>query len=263
MRRSALSIIVILGTILLTAPAASASTVTVAAAGDIARASLGQPQQDTADLITAFDPTAVFALGDTQYENGELANYQSSYDPSWGAFKDKTYPIPGNHEYGTPGAAGYFAYFGAAAGDPTKGYYSFDLGDWHIVAMNTNCTQIDCTAQKKWARHDLSNDTHVCDAVIYHGTNKRWPRNLAETKGVDLALAASRHVYERWAPENGLRRLTVGTGGRSLGTLDPDAAAGVRAYGVVELTLTSSSYSWAFVDRTGTVRDSGSDTCHS
>lgn len=260
--RRILFVLVLVSTTVPLSRTAGASSVTVAAAGDIARPSFGTPQQQTADLVTAFDPMVIFALGDEQYENGELANFQKYYDASWGAFKSKTYPIPGNHEYQTSKATGYFSYFGAAAGDPSKGYYSFDLGDWHVVALNTNCNMIDCTAQKSWMVADLAADTHLCQVVVYHATNRKWPRVNMEAAGGDLALAASRHVYERWAPENGLVRITVGTGGRSLGKLDPSAAVGVREYGILRLTLDASSYTWSFIDVNETVRDSGSGTCH-
>jgi hypothetical protein len=244
-------------------PNAGAASVTVAAAGDIARPSFGLPQQQTADLVTSFNPTAVFALGDTQYENGELANFQTYYDASWGAFKSTTFPIPGNHEYQTPGAAGYYTYFGAAAGDPSKGYYSFDLGDWHVVAVNTNCSKIECPAQKSWMTADLAADAHLCDMVIYHAANLQWPRTKAKAAGVDVALTASRHVYERWAPESGLVRFIVGTGGFSLGKLNSGAVVGVRQFGILRLTLNATAYSWSFVDINGTVGDLGSGSCHS
>jgi calcineurin-like phosphoesterase family protein len=242
---------------------ASAATVRIAAAGDIARASFGTPQQQTADLVTSFNPDAVFALGDTQYPDGALSDFQTYYDDSWGAFKNKTYPIPGNHEYHTAGAAGFFSYFGSGSAVPVSppGYYSVDLGDWHIAFLNTNCAEIDCSAEKPWLAKDLRNDGHVCDMVVYHNTNLKWPRVKAEKFGVDVALAASRHVYERWPAENGLVRFTVGTGGNSLGTLSSGFDAGVRAYGVIQMTLNASGYSWAFVDVNGSTRDSGSRSC--
>jgi len=242
---------------------AGAATVTVAAAGDIARASFGTPQQQTADLVTGFNPTAVFALGDEQYPHGALSDFQRYYDASWGAFKSITNPIPGNHEYETSGAQGYYAYFGAAAGDPSKGYYSFNIGDWHVVALNSECKHINCPAEKTWMRADLSADNQLCEVAIYHRTGLSWPRKIMEAAGGDLALAGHNHVYERWAPESGLVRFTVGTGGDSLGTPDPHATVGIATYGVLELTLQTSSYSWSFVDTDGVVRDSGSDTCHS
>lgn len=244
---------------------AGASSVTVAAAGDISRDSFGAPQQQTADLITSFAPTAVFALGDTQYPDGSLSDFQTFYDASWGAFKNRTYPIPGNHEYNTSGASGFFSYFGTGAAVPVSspGYYSINLGDWHIAFLNTNCTQIDCTAEKAWYKGDLKTDSHLCDMVVYHATNLRWPRVKGARFGVDIALAASRHVYERWPQENGITRFTVGTGGFSLGKLSTGFDAGFRAFGVIEMTLNAGNYSWAFVDVTRTTLDSGSRTCHS
>jgi hypothetical protein len=160
---------------------------------------------------------------------GSLSDFQNFYEASWGAFKSKTYPIPGNHEYETSGASGYFQYFGTGSAVPiaSPGYYSLNLGDWHIAFLNTNCTQIDCTAEKTWLKSDLNADTHLCDMVVYHATNLKWPRLKAEKYHVDIGLAASRHVYERWPPENGLTRFTVGTGGFSLGKLSSGFDAGV------------------------------------
>jgi hypothetical protein len=261
--RRVLIVVMLLVALLQVAQPAGAASVTVATAGDIARASFASPQQQTADLVTAFNPTAVFALGDEQYPRGSLHDFQNYYDASWGAFKSITYPIPGNHEYETPDAAGYFAYFGAAAGDPAKGYYSFNIGDWHVVALNSECAHIDCAAEKSWMKADLAADTHLCEVAIYHRTSLAWPRKKMENAGGDLALAGHHHAYERWAEENGLVRFTVGTGGGSLRTPDPGAVVGIAAFGVLELTLNASSYSWSFVDTTGTVRDSGSANCHS
>ncbi len=262
MRRIVVVLGIVVAEMALAGQGAWATGVTVAAAGDIARPSLATPQQQTADLVTAFDPTAVFALGDEQYDKGELANFQKYYDPSWGAFKARTYPVPGNHEYKTAGAAGYYVYFGGGAGDPAKGYYSFDLGGWHVLALNTNCAYIDCTTEKAWVKGDLAADTHTCELAFYHHTNLAWPQKLMKAAGGDVVLAGHRHTYERWAPVGGVVRFTVGTGGDSLGSPDPGAAAGVSAYGILELTLDASSYSWSFVDVSGAVRDSGSADCH-
>jgi hypothetical protein len=254
---------VLLVALLPNAQPAGAATVTVATAGDIARPSFATPQQQTADLVEDFNPTAVFALGDEQYPHGSLSDFQTYYDASWGAFKSITRPIPGNHEYETSGASGYYNYFGSAAGSSSKGYYSFNIGDWHVLALNSECKHIDCAAEKSWIKADLAADNHLCEAAMYHRTGLSWPRTLMEAAGGDLALAGHRHVYERWAPENGLRRFTVGTGGYSTGNPDPGATVGLSTYGILELTLNTSSYSWSFVDTDGTVRDSGSSSCHS
>ena len=254
------------------APAALAATVTVAAGGDIAKPDApGKRQTQTAGLITnVIRPAKVFALGDEQYPSGEFAQFLASYDPTWGVFKGMTVPVPGNHEYATPNAAGYFQYFGSVlspfgstATDPAKGYYSFNLGDWHIVAINSNCFAIDCPSELSWIQQDLAADSHLCELAIYHHPIKKFAKPLA-AQGVDVALVGHKHVYERWNDVFGLnlRELIIGTGGKSLGTLDPAADAEVHAYGVAKLTLNTGNYSWSFIDVTGAVRDSGSDTCH-
>ncbi|MEP7032427.1 MAG: metallophosphoesterase [Actinomycetota bacterium] len=260
MRRASI-VVVLLAALLPVAHPAAAHSVTVAAAGDIARPSFATPQQQTAHLVATFKPTAVFALGDEQYPKGSLADFRRYYDASWGAFKSITYPVPGNHEYETRDAAGYYAYFGRAAKDPAKGYYSFNIGSWHVVALNGECKHIDCAAEKSWMQADLAADTHRCEVAIYHRTMQSWPRQLMKAAGGDLALAGHRHAYERWPRAHGLVRFTVGTGGGSLGKPAQGAVVGIATYGVLELTLRRSSYSWSFVDTSGKVRDSGSRNC--
>ena len=129
-------------------------------------------QMHTSDIIESINPTAVLTLGDNQYQNGELSNFNTYYDPTWGRAFDKTYPSPGNHEYGTSNAAGYFAYFGSKAGDPSKGYYSYDLGLWHIVSLNSNCSQVGGCAtnspQTTWLDNDLSANNSACTLVYWH-----------------------------------------------------------------------------------------------
>ena len=254
------------------APAALAATVKVAAAGDIAKEDApGTAQTQTANLITnVIKPAKVFPLGDEQYLHGEFPQFLASYDPTWGAFNAISAPVPGNHEYETPNAAGYFQYFnsvlsafGPTATDPAKGYYSFNLGDWHIVAINSNCFAIDCPAELSWLQQDLAADTHLCELAFYHHPVKKFAKPLA-AQGVEVSLVGHRHVYERWNDVFGLdlRQLIIGTGGKSLGMLDPAADKGVRAFGAAQVKLNAGSYSWSFIDVTGAVRDSGSDTCH-
>ena len=255
-------------------PTANAETVTVATAGDIARITPGTPQQQTADLISGMGASKVLVSGDEQYEHGEYANFLQSYDPTWGVFNNIAAPVPGNHEYETPNAAGYFQYFadvlapyGPTATDPTKGYYSFNVGDWHVVGLNSTCNApgVSCSAQRSWLRADLEADSHLCEAVFYHAASNKGIANTSVSQGVDLLLASHRHVYERWDQKFGLaiRQLIVGTGGKSLGTPATTADAGVKAYGVAKLTLDAAGYSWEFIDIAGSVRDSGSDTCRS
>ena len=253
-------------------PTAHAETVTVATAGDIARITPESPQQQTADLILGMGVSKVLVSGDEQYEHGEYANFLASYDPTWGVFNNIAAPVPGNHEYETPNAAGYFQYFadvlapyGPTATDPTKGYYSFNVGDWHVVGLNSNCAAVSCSAQRSWLKADLQADSHLCETVFYHAASNKGIANTSVSQGVDLLLASHRHVYERWDRKFGLniRQLVVGTGGRSLGTPAATADAGVKAYGVARLTLDAAGYSWQFIDIAGAVRDFGSDTCRS
>ena len=252
------------------APAASAQTVRIVAAGDIARANPATPQQQTADLAESLAPAKVLVLGDAQYERGTLAEFQRSYDKSWGALNPIAAPVPGNHEYDTPNASGYFTYFasvlspyGSTATDSKKGYYSFNVGDWHIVGLNTNCgvAGVSCSAQRTWLLNDLRADDHLCELVFSHHRNASSLMEAASGEGVELSLSGHKHTYERWNNRYGLRQLVIGTGGKSMGTPSSNADKGVRAYGVGELTLNASSYGWKFIDVAGNVRDSGSDTC--
>ena len=248
------------------------ATVTIAAAGDIALSGHpGNHQTQTAALITdRINPIQVLELGDAQYEKGEYAQFLNSYDPTWGAFKDITAPVLGNHEYETKDASGYFKYFkaqlagqGAPASDPKRGYYSFDLGSWHIVALNSNCSKASCPAQVTWLKSDLSADDHFCELVFYHHASQDSFPAAAAGAGADLILVGHKHRYERWDNLKGLhiRQLVVGTGGRSSGTPAGNADAGFKGYGVARLDLSASSYTWQFIDVGGTVRDSGSDGC--
>lgn len=270
--------------------------VSIVAVGDIACppelgvASWRCQHAATSELTLALEPSAVLILGDAQYYSGELANFELAYEPTWGRLKSVTRPAPGNHEYHTEDAAGYFGYFGAAAGDAARGYYSFDLGDWHIVALNTECHQVGgCfagSAQEQWLRADLAASDSLYTLVFghhprfssgIHGDADRmkamW-RAMHEA-GVELYLAAHDHHYERFAalnadgvpdPEGGVRQFVAGTGGRSLRT-PPGTRAGSEVmsatFGVLQLTLQADSYNWAFAPMPGSsFSDSGSGTCH-
>lgn len=245
----------------------------------------------TADLIAARSPTAVLALGDNQYENGALAKYRESYDATWGRFKTITHPVAGNHDYGTRGATGYFAYFGAAAGDPAKGYYSFDLGAWHVIVLNSNCGAVrGCGAgspQEQWLRDDLTASADkTCVLAAWHhprfssglhGSDAAYDaffRDLYEARA-DVVLTGHDHDYERFArlsPRGevefgrGVREFVVGTGGRSrypFMALHPSSEVqNSDTYGVLMLTLHPASYEWEFVPERGrTFTDRGSARC--
>ncbi|MGV9776111.1 metallophosphoesterase [Streptosporangium sp. NPDC003464] len=261
----------------------AAADVVVAGAGDIC----GSACADTAELLTGINPAAVFTTGDNAYESGTLSEYNGAYRQTWGPFFGKTYPTPGNHEYKTSGASGYFDYFGARAGARGKGYYSWDIGDWHFVALNSNISTSAGSAQEQWLRQDLAANTKPCTAAYLHhplfnvgnhgaatGTRPLW-KALYDHKA-DLLLAGHDHNYQRWALQdpdgradpNGIREILVGTGGRSFYSLSSSNPANLQAknantHGVLKLTLSSTGYRFDFVPIAGrTFTDSGTATCH-
>ena len=250
-------------------------------------------QKATSDMLVAMAPAAVLTLGDNQYEDGALSKYQQVYDPSWGREKAKTKPVPGNHEYGTAGALGYFSYYGAAAGDPAKGYYSFNLGSWHLVALNSNCAAAGgCgagSAQVQWLRVDLAANPAQCTLAYWHhprfssgsthGSDATYTAfwQALYDANADVVLAGHEHNYERFAAQTadgvadaarGLREFVVGTGGKSLYgfAATPLSTSEVRqnsGFGVLKLTLKDGGYEWAFVLEAGqAIADAGSGVCH-
>jgi hypothetical protein len=275
--------------------ASPTGTVNIVAAGDIACLASAPVttqtcrQKDTSDLVLALAPDAVLTLGDEQYEAGALSAFRSSYDSTWGRFKAITKPAPGNHEYGTAAAKGYFDYFGAAVGEPGKGWYSYDLGAWHLVALNSNCNQVQCgrgSEQERWLRQDLAAHPNVCTLAYWH--HPRWSHGehgdstrtaaLVEdlyAAGADLILVGHDHTYERFAPLNpagardgarGVRQIVVGTGGRSHYRLAQGAnteASNNTSFGVLSLALAPAGYSWRFAPvPAASYTDSGTASCH-
>ena len=270
----------------------------IAAAGDIACDPGDEEYQDgdgtdsacrqraTSNVIEGENVRAVLALGDLQYEDGALAKYEESYDSSWGRFLRKTHPAPGNHEYAS-GGGGYFEYFGGAAGDPSRGYYGFDLAGWEIVSLNSNCGAVGgCDAdspQAEWLRDRLDRRPSRCLLGFWHHprfssgkygdddtTDALW--RALDDAGGDLVLSGHNHSYERLAalrpngkPGPGIRSFVVGTGGRSYyASGDPRAGSRVQiddAFGVLLLSLHRGEYGWAFVDEDGGVLDRGHADC--
>jgi hypothetical protein len=270
---------------------APGSSVTFVGAGDIADCS-SSDDEATAALINAMPGVPVFTLGDNAYQNGSTKDYANCYNPSWGAFKSRTHPSAGNHEYNTNGAAPYFAYFGAAAGPAGLGYYSFDLGAWHVIVLNSNIETGANSPQDVWLRADLAAHPNVCTLAYFHhplyssigGTGsggavitsarRLWDDLYAA--GADLILNGHRHVWERIAPAKpdgtadpvrGIRTIIAGMGGESGGDLTnvfplSEAREG-RTFGVLKLTLRSTSYDWQFIPVAGsTYTDSGTGSCH-
>ncbi len=260
--------------------------IVIAGAGDIGACGLPFAAA-TADLLDAI-PGTVFTLGDNAYPDGSAADFANCYDPFWGRHKARTRPTAGNHEYNTPGAAAYFAYFGSAAGDPTTGYYSYDLGDWHLIVLNSNIGMAAGSTQESWLRSDLQAHPSRCTLAMWHhalfssGTNHA--SGLASlplfqalyAAGAELVLVGHEHNYERFAPQSptgtldvsgGIREFVVGTGGAPLyafGTVAANSEArSMVDHGVLRLTLRSSSYAWEFRATGGSAfTDSGSGTCH-
>jgi hypothetical protein len=305
------------GSVSVTTPSGGGSSdPVIAAAGDIAcdpASSLFRGGAGTAtkchmmqtaavlqNLVSTTNLQGILPLGDTQYECGGPQAYAQSYGPSWGQTQLKAIsrPVIGEQEYLTTGGtdctatpgAGYFGYFGSAAGDPTKGYYSFDIGAWHLIALNSDCPQVGGCApgspQYNFLNADLAAHPTACTLAYWHhprfssstggGTSKVAPFwDLLYAAGAEVVLGGNHHVYERFAPQTpsqqpsatGIRSFTVGTGGKSLGqfsTILPNSEVRDNtAYGVLKLTLHPTSYDWQFVGEAGaTFTDSGSTGCH-
>ena len=267
----------------------------VLASGDISSC-----QQDwdeaTARIIDTI-PGTVATLGDQVYDVGAPDEYANCYAPTWGRFRSRTKPAPGNHDYATVNAAGYFGYFGVAAGDPAKGYYSYDLGRyWHVVVLNSAWREGgpafgEGSAQLAWLRADLASSSRKCTLAYWH--HPRWTSGahapdtsaaavwrVLYAAGADLVLNGHEHFYERFAPMNpsgatdesyGIRQIIAGMAGTGassgypFGT--PLASSEMRqniAAGIVKLTLDSAGYSWKYIPVAGaSFTDAGSGNCHS
>jgi hypothetical protein len=267
-----------------TPPPEVAGPPVVVAVGDIANCA-SEGDEATARLVSGIEGT-VLTLGDEAYPHGTAEDFEECYEPTWGQFKERTKPTPGNHEYNTEGASAYFDYFGKAAGDPDEGYYSYNLGAWHIVALNGNCGEgeIHCgpgSPQGRWLEEacTLAYFHHPLFASgSYRPGVKRVERlwEILYPAGVDVVLNGHDHNYQRFAPqdaggradpEGGIRQFVVGTGGRSLYEIpDPIANTEVyndEAYGVLKLTLHPKKYAWEFVPVKGeTFSDFGVARCH-
>lgn len=266
------------------------TNVMVLAVGDLA--SSRNKAEATHDIVMQYPQATIITLGDNVQQTGSSSEFTNYFDPVWGQEKNRIYPAAGNHEYETQEASAYFDYFGAAAGSRTKGYYSFNLGNyWHVVVLNSNCTQISggCAAgslQEKWLRKDLSNNSRKCTLAIWHhplftssGINHTETKDLWKALydyHTEILLNGHEHNYERFAPQtangiidenNGLREFVVGTGGFSHISFDPKIEANSRirnadTYGVLQLILRPSNYSYKFLPVAGkTFTDGGTRDC--
>jgi fibronectin type 3 domain-containing protein len=248
-------------------------------------------QLAVSNLAWNSSPTAVLPLGDEQYEVGSFSAFQQSYDPSWGRVGSIARPVPGNHEYLTAGGSGYYTYFGSAAGSPSSGWYSYDIGSWHVIALNGECASIGgCGAgspQEAWLRADLAAHPSSCTLAYWHeprwssgwehGSDARYSQFWQDlySGGADVVLNGHDHDYERFAPQDpwgspdpvhGIREFVVGTGGAELEPAGPlEANSEVfqsTSFGALQLTLHNGSYDWALLpDTGGAALDSGSESC--
>ena len=259
---------------------ASAASVLLVGAGDIASCSY-DTDEATAKLLDAI-PGTVFAAGDLAYESGRFSQFTNCYGPTWGRHKNRTKPAPGNHEYKTSGAAGYFQYF---SGIPE--YYAYDLGDWRIYALNSEIDASPISAQVKWLRRDLVANPRLCVLAYWH--RPRWSSGdhhggehkmqalwkVLHTAGAELVINGHEHHYERFKPmnatgiadPNGMREIVVGTGGAGLygfGSTHPSSEVrNSSTHGVLKLALKTDSYTWRFVPVAGkTFTDTGTTSCH-
>ena len=257
--------------------------------GDIAYCP-GTPAQSgawaTASALRRTPGVPVLTLGDNAYLNGTPADFSSCFEPTWGTEMPRLRPAPGNHDYNTPGATGYYEYFGRLAGASNRGYHSYDIGDWHIVALNSNIDATTGSTQELWLRQDLANTSRRCKLALWH-----HPRFTSSPRGdntkmadiwtalydfkVDVILNGHEHNYERFAKQtptevatnDGIRQFIIGTGGIGLTPFNTPKPNSERrealTYGVLKLTLHSAAYDWEFVPAVdGVVVDSGSANCN-
>ena len=270
-------------------PSAQAADAVLVGAGDIADCG-SSGDAATAALLDSIGGT-VFTLGDNAYEDGTAKEFASCYGPTWGRFKGRTRPAVGNHEYQSKGAAAYWDYFGGAAGPRGKGWYSYNVGSWHVVVLNGNCDQVGCgkgSEQERWLRADLAAHGNLCTVAYWHQArfvSDSEHGNHPETGpfwdalydyGAELVLSGHAHVYERFAPQtpsakadpaHGIREIVAGTGGEShyqFRRTDPNSQVrNANTFGVLKLTLKSGSYDWQFIPQKGkSFRDAGHGTCH-
>lgn len=264
-------------------PPASGPDATFVGAGDIANCDV-PGSEATARLLDRINGD-VFTLGDNVYPNGSSESFSRCYEPTWGRHRSRTHPNPGNHDWDVSAGAPYFTYFGPSSGPSGLGYYSFNVGAWHILSLNSNINASPGSTQYEWIRRDLAAAPTYCTLAYWHhplfssgpnGNNGQMREvwRLLDEAGVDVVLVGHDHLYERFAPQDadghpnpsGMREFIVGTGGSRLyGPASPQPNSEVRGtdtWGVLRLTLRSDRYDWEFVPVDGqTFRDAGSTAC--
>ena len=251
------------------------------AVGDIG--TCDDTNDDAVAGLAARLPGAIALLGDDVYPDGGLPDYQECFDPAWGPLRARIHPAQGNHDFESADASGYYDYFGAAAGTPGQGWYSYQLGTWHVIVLNSDCAGVggcgDGSPQLAWLQADLRAHPAACTLAYWHhpryssGEHGNDPRTeplwqALAGAGADLVLSGHDHDYERLAPVGGIRSFVVGTGGHSLIAFKrpPDPLTELRdddSYGLLALDLRDGSYGWQFVPIPGDVlTDSGVGSCH-
>ncbi len=247
-----------------------------------------------AELVKKLNPDALLLLGDLQYLDGALVKFQNTFSKNWSQFKNIRYPTPGNHEYVTAGAAGYYQYFKNSPIDVSKGYYGFNLGKWNIISLNSNCDDAGgcstTSTQNKWLEQDLSISKASCTLAFWHHprfTSGEY-RNNDDSKNrsinfwnvltadkADIVLNGHDHLYERYAKQlgtgqqsvSGIRQFVVGTGGKSLynqsGTTTNSEKVIDGQFGVLKLDLYENSYKWQFININNQILDQGTGQCNS
>jgi hypothetical protein len=262
-------------------PSFPPGAIVLLAVGDIG--TCDDTNDDSVEQLAAQLPGAIALLGDIVYPDGGIGDYRKCFNPAWGPLRERIHPAQGNHDFESADVSGYYDYFGATAGQPHEGWYSYDLGTWHLVVLNSDCASIGgCgkgSPQLVWLEADLAAHPATCTLAYWHhpryssgqhGNDRRteplW--HALATAGADLVLSGHDHDYERLAPIDGIRSFVVGTGGHSLipFTRPPDAQTELRAddsYGLLALDLGATGYSWQFVPIPGDeLQDSGSAQCH-
>jgi acid phosphatase type 7 len=270
-------------------PTSAAGDAILLAAGDIARCG-ASGSAATAKIINKYPTGAVALMGDNAYESGSATEYATCYDPVWGSFIGRTHPAPGNHDFITTGGTGYYGYFGAAAGKPGQGYYSYNLGAWHMIVLNSTCGDAGgcgaSSAQGKWLKADLAAHPAVCTMGYWHHplfSSGEWGDNtsmqplvqLLYNAGADVMLGGHDHDYERFAPQNpqggldtakGIVQFVAGTGGSNntpWTIVQPNSIIRQNTdFGILMFTLHATSYDWQFIPVSGSFKDSGTASCH-
>ena len=273
-------LIIFLSLLIYATEATTAATAILVGAGDISSCE-NDNDEATAKLLDAI-PGTVFGLGDNAYLDGTYRDFTDCYHPTWGRHKDRTRPVPGNHEYFTPDAAGYFQYF-----HDIPSYYAYDLGAWRIYALNSEIDVSTTSAQVAWLKNDLDANPRHCVLAYWH--QPLWSSRYEDGSdavyealwktlhdaGAELVINGHIHNYERFKEMNaegaaaspGLREIVVGTGGVNhdgyVTSLSTSEVRNASTYGVLKLVLSPSSYSWQFVPVAGeTFSDSGTTSCH-